>query len=52
MSNVNLWCIVRDTRAVFYVNTATNNNIFDLKISIKERKPNYFASFDADNLIL
>ena len=49
---MSIWCIVRDTRVVFYVNTATNNNIFDLKNSIKERKPNYFASFDADNLIL
>src|SRR2546429_7925189 len=39
MSNVNLWCIVRDTRAIFYVNIATNNNLFDLRKVILEEIP-------------
>src|SRR5688572_15540509 len=52
MSNVNIWCIVRENRSVFSVTIGTNNSIFDLKVSIKDRKSNYFARFDADDLIL
>src|SRR5688572_30324933 len=52
MSNINLWCIVRENRSVFKITIGVDNDLFDLKKVIKTENPIYFANADPDELTL
>jgi len=40
MSNINIWCKVRENRYVFKIKIGTDNDLFDLKKAILEELPN------------
>jgi hypothetical protein len=49
---VNLWCIVRENRAIFKTNIGVENDLFDLKAAIKEARKPRFDSLAVDQLTL
>src|SRR3954462_7133292 len=49
---VTLWCIARGSTNAFKVTAGTNNDLFDLRELISNKKPNDFANVNPDNLIL
>src|SRR5215212_1657757 len=40
MSNIALWCIVRDNRSIFKIIIGAGNDLFDLRKTILEKLPN------------
>ncbi|GES96822.1 crinkler (CRN) family protein [Rhizophagus clarus] len=49
---ITLWCLIQGSSSIFKVNIGTNNDIYDLKETIKSKKPNDTAGVDADKLRL
>ena len=52
ITTVNLWCIVRENRAIFKTTIGVNNDLIDLRKVIKEEKPIHFVNIDPGELIL
>jgi hypothetical protein len=49
---VTLWCIARGKTTAFKITAGTDNDLFDLRELIRNKKPNDFTNVDPDNLIL